>query len=215
MRLFADDSSIFTPVKTVEVTHEQLVKYLETVSNWGYQWKMELNPDITKQAVEIISWLKRKNLIILISKSMIFLLLVRNTLSKHLGLFLDARLDFSKHITEAIRKASQVLSLMKYLSKYVSRKLLSLCYNLYVRPHLDYGYVIYQNQRDDLMKLIEQVEYQAALIVTGCWQGTSHEKLYDGLGWELLDQRRWGCRMTTWYKIVNGLTPTYLFEHVP
>ena len=34
--LFADDSSIFTPVKTVEVTHEQLVKDLETVSNWGY-----------------------------------------------------------------------------------------------------------------------------------------------------------------------------------
>ena len=81
MRLFADDSSIFTPVKTVEVTHEQLVKDLETVSNWGYQWKMVFNPDITKQAVEIISWLKRKNLISLISNSMIFLLLVRTTLS--------------------------------------------------------------------------------------------------------------------------------------
>ena len=37
MRLFADDSSVFTPVKNVEVTHEQLVKDLETVSNWGYQ----------------------------------------------------------------------------------------------------------------------------------------------------------------------------------
>ena len=32
MRLFADDSSIFTPVKNVIDTHEQLVKDLETVS---------------------------------------------------------------------------------------------------------------------------------------------------------------------------------------
>ena len=104
---------------------------------------------------------------------------------------------------------------MKYLSKYVSRNVLALTYILYVRPHLDYGDVIYHNQRDDLMKLIEQVQYKAALIVTGCWQGTSREKLYDELGWEPLDKRRWGRRMTTYYKIVNGLTPSYLFEHVP
>ena len=37
MRLFADDSSIFTPVIDVQVTHEQLVQDLETVSQWGYQ----------------------------------------------------------------------------------------------------------------------------------------------------------------------------------
>ena len=104
---------------------------------------------------------------------------------------------------------------MKYLSKYVSRKVLSLTYKLYVRPHLDYGDVIFHNQRADLMKLIEQVQYKAALIVTGCWQGTSREKLYNELGWEPLDQRRWGRRMTMYYKIVNGLTPSYLFEHVP
>ena len=54
MRLFADDSSIFTPVKDVLVTHQQLVDDLETFSKWGYQWKMVINPDITKQAVEVI-----------------------------------------------------------------------------------------------------------------------------------------------------------------
>ncbi len=29
------------------------------------------------------------------------------------------------------------------------------------------------------MNIIEQVQYKAALIVTGCWQGTSRDKLYD------------------------------------
>ena len=56
-------------------------------------------------------------------------------------------------------------------------------YKLYVCPHLDYGDVIYHNQREDLMSLVEQVQYKAALIVTGCWQGTSREKRYDELGW--------------------------------
>ena len=60
MRLFADDSFIFSPVTDVQVTHEQLVEDLETVSNWGYQWKMVFNPDITKQAVEVIFSVKKK-----------------------------------------------------------------------------------------------------------------------------------------------------------
>ena len=214
MRLFADDSFLFTPVKNVEVSHEQLVNDLETVSNWGYQWKMVFNPDITKQAVEVIFSVKKKKPF---HPELKFndIPVAREDYTKHLGLFLDSRLNFSKHITEAIRKATKGLSLMKYLSKYVSRKVLDLCYKLYVRPHLDYGDVIYHNQRGDLMKLIEQVQYKAALIVSGCWQGTSRVKLYEELGWEPLDQRRWGHRMTTWYKIVNGLTPAYLFEHVP
>ena len=64
MRLFADDSSLFTPVCDVQATHEQLVKDLETVANWGHQWKMVFNPDITKQAVKVIFLLRIRNLTI-------------------------------------------------------------------------------------------------------------------------------------------------------
>ena len=214
MRLFADDSSVFTPVKDVQVTHEQLVKDLETVSKWGYQWKMVFNPDITKQAVEVIFSVKKKKPH---HPDLNFngIPVAREDHTKHLGVHLDSRLNFSKHIHEAVRKATKGLSLLKYLSKYVPRKILNLSYKLYVRPHLDYGDVIYHNQREDLMHLVEQIQYKAALIVTGCWQGSSRLKLYDELGWESLSDRRWGRRMSLYYKIVNGLTPAYLFEHVP
>ena len=102
--------------------------------------------------------------------------------TKHLGIYLDSELSFSKHIREAVMKATKGVSLLKYLSKYVSRKVLDLSYKLYVRPHLDYGDVIYHNQRTDFMNLIEQVPYKAALLVSGCWHGTNREKLYDELG---------------------------------
>ena len=62
---------------------------------------------------------------------------VREDHTKHLGFFLYSTLNFSKHITEAICKATKGLRLMKYLSKYVSQKVLTPCYKLYVRPHLD------------------------------------------------------------------------------
>ena len=54
MELFADDSSLFTHV--IDVNHSQYVleSDLKTISEWGHQWKMVFNPDITKQAVEVI-----------------------------------------------------------------------------------------------------------------------------------------------------------------
>ena len=127
------------------------------------------NPDITKQAVEVIFSVKKKKPN---HPDLEFngIPVAREDHTQHLGLHLDSRLNFSKHISEAVRKATKGLSLLKYLSKYMPRKILDLSYKLYVRPLLDYGDVIYHDQRMDLMNLVEQVQYRAALIVTGCWQ---------------------------------------------
>ena len=214
MRLFADDSSLFTRIEGVDQTHEKLVKDLKTVTTWAHQWKMVFNPDMSKQAIELIFSVKRKK-----PKHPNLVLngvpVARQEHTKHLGVYLDTDLSFSKHIKEAVLTALKGVSLLKYLSKFVDRNVLDLSYKLYVRSHLDYGDVIFHNQRDDLMKLIEQVQYKAALIVSGCWQGTSREKLYDELGWESLTDRRWARRLTMFYKIKNGIAPSYLSDHVP
>ena len=65
------------------------------------------------------------------------------------------------------------------------------------------------------MNLVERIQYKAALIVTGCWQGTSRTKLYEELGWESLADRRWLRRLTVFYKITHSLTPSYLSDHIP
>ena len=130
-------------------------------------------------------------------------------------MFLDSRLNFSKHIKEKAAIAMKGISLLKKCSKYVYRNVLSFPYKMYIRPHLDYGGVIYHNQRADLMNLVERVQYKAALIVSGCWQGTSREKLYVELGWESSSDRRWLRRLTIFYKICNGLAPYYLCDHIP
>ena len=165
MRLFADDSSLFTCVKGVDETHEKLDKDLQTVTNWAHQWKMIFNPDLTKQAIEVIFSVK-KNKPQHPDLTMNGVPVAKNDHTKHLGVYLDSVLNFSKHVKEAVLKALKGLSLLKYLSKYVDSYVLNLSYKFYVRPHLDYGDIIYHNQRSDLMKLIEQVQYKAALIVS-------------------------------------------------
>ena len=60
MRLFADDSSLFAKVNGVYVTHQKLSIDLNTITEWANQWKMKFNPDITKQAVEVIFCTKYK-----------------------------------------------------------------------------------------------------------------------------------------------------------
>ena len=101
MRLFADDSSIFTPVKNVIDTHEQLVKDLETVSTWGHQWKMVFNPDITKQAVEVIFSVKKKKPN---HPDLEFngIPVACEDHTKHLGVHLDSRLNFSSSTLRAL-----------------------------------------------------------------------------------------------------------------
>ena len=91
--------------------------------------------------------------------------MAKNDHTKHLGVYLDSALSYSKHVKEVVLKAQKGVSLLKYLSKYVDSKVFNLSYKLHVRPHLDYGNIIYHNQRSDIMKLIEQVQYKAALIV--------------------------------------------------
>ena len=65
------------------------------------------------------------------------------------------------------------------------------------------------------MEKVERIQYQAALAVTGAWQGSSRSKLYGELGWESLSERRWCRRILQIHKIVNNNTPSYLKHELP
>ena len=57
MHLFTDDYSLFTCVNGITETHDKLLKDLQTISIWAYQWKMVFNP---KQVIEVIFSCKNK-----------------------------------------------------------------------------------------------------------------------------------------------------------
>ena len=65
------------------------------------------------------------------------------------------------------------------------------------------------------MAKIESSQYQAALAITGTWQGTSRIKLYKELGLESLSARRSLNRIIQLFKIKNNLSPEFLRNKLP
>ena len=215
IKLFADDSSLFIKVVNVEEAHHTLTCDLNEISAWARLWKMKFNPDISKQAIEVVfscKYEKTRG----VHPPLFFndIPVARKTSTKHLGIILDEKLTFREHILEAIEKAKKGLSLMKFLSNFVNRKTLVLTYTMHVRPHLEYGDIIFHDSARYLMDMLESIQYQAGLIATGCWKNTSREKLYKELGWESLSERRNLRRLLTYHKMLSHKAPAYLNEYV-
>ena len=99
-------------------------------------------------------------------------------------MILDLKLSFQSDVKEVIIKARKGIGIIPFLSKHVSRRdVLDQIYKLYVKPHLDYGNIIYHRYdpefKVEFTKRLESTQYSAA-------RGTNNDKLYEELGWESL-----------------------------
>ena len=161
---------LFTVVYDETVSTQVSNSDLKTIEDWAYQWKMQFNHDVNKQAVQVIFSKKRSKLLhstLLFNGSSV----PTSDDYKHLGFFLDSELNFLRHVKEAITKVRKGIGVIRFMAEYVTRDVLDQMYKLCVRPHLDYGDVIYH--RDDpeinssLTKRLESIQYSAELAVTG------------------------------------------------
>ena len=85
--------------------------------------------------------------------------------------------------------AMKIIGTIKRLNTVLSRFSLLTIYKSFVRPHLDYADVIYdQPSNQSLCDKIESVQYNACLAIIGAIRGTSRIKLYKELGIESLHE---------------------------
>ena len=90
-------------------------------------------------------------------------------LQKHLGcLFLDPRLSFDERLQCILIKTRKIIRLIRELQPVISRAaLLPIC-KFFLRPHLDYGDVIYdQVFNESFQSNLKSVQYNSALTITG------------------------------------------------
>ena len=108
-----------------------------------------------------------------------------------------------------------MIGLIRRLSVNLPCNALLTIYKSFVRPHLDYGGILYDKpSNDNFQSKMEKVQYRACLTITGGIQGTSREQLYDELGLNSLVKRRWRNKLVFFYKIVNPLLPNYLYPYI-
>ena len=76
------------------------------------------------------------------------------------------------------------------------RQSLITIYKSFIRPHFDYGDIIYdQPNNESFCHLIERVQYNAALAITGAVKGTSQLNICNELSLKSLKFRRWFRRL--------------------
>jgi hypothetical protein len=63
-----------------------------------------------------------------------------------------------------------------------------------------------------LINKLENVQIEAARVVTGGTRLVSINSLYKETGWETLQARRENHKKNYFYKMVNGLVPPYLIR---
>ena len=81
-----------------------------------------------------------------------------------------------------------------------------------MRPHLDYGDVIYdQTNNECFTQKIERIQYNTVLVITGVIKGTSQSKLYSEFGFESLKFRRWFRKFCTFLCLKQVV---YLYQNI-
>ena len=114
------------------------------------------------------------------------------------------------------RKISKTIGLLRKFQNFLPRAALIAIYKAFIRPHLDYGDILYdQAYNMSFHQKLESIQYNACLAITGAIRGTSKEKLYQEIGLESLQLRRWYRKLGMFYKIFKSKSPQYLFKLIP
>ena len=93
--------------------------------------------------------------------------------SNHLGIVLGLKLNFNAHADQKIKKCNRIIALIRRLSVALPRNALLTIYKTFVRPHLDYGDILYDKpNNENFQNKSEKVQYRACLAITGAIQGT-------------------------------------------
>ena len=171
-KLFADDTSLFATVKDITTSTASLNNDLTKISEWAIQRKMNFNPDPSKQAQELLfSHFAISYPSLYFNDNPVHQVKLQR-------LFLDQKLSFDEHIQCILIKTHKIIGMIRKLQPIIPRAALLTIYKSYLRPHLDYGDVIYDRAfNESFQNKLESVQYDAALAITGAIRGSSREKL--------------------------------------
>ena len=210
IKLFADDTSMYSFLTDLAKQTETLNSDLSKINEWANKWKVTFNQ--TKTELMIVSRGLNPNLTPLSFDNTV---LVPTTNHKHLGVFLQNNCKWDIHIKSIVTKARMLISCLRSFKYRLSRRALENMYKAYILPHFDYADVLWDNCTQELALELETLHLDAIRTITGSVRGTSHAKLYFESGLTSLSERRRRHKIIMYHKIVNGIVPQYLRTILP
>ena len=128
------------------------------------------------------------------------------TNSPYLGVSISENLEWGDHISKIAIKANSTLGFLRRNLKGCPSKLKEIAYFSMVRSLLEYSCPVWDPYRQGDIDKVNKIQRAAARFVTNNYQRKSSvTALIQDLGWTDLKTRRKNFRLTSLYKILNGL----------
>ena len=115
---------------------------------WAHKWKMIFNPDISKQAQEVV-FSRKTDKVNHMPLTFNAIPVAQTSHQKHLGLYLDEKLNFNHHIKEIISKVNKGIGITRKLRSILPRNALLTIYKAFIRPNIDYCDFIYDQPHNE------------------------------------------------------------------
>ena len=213
--LYADDTNIFSYLLDNQAgphTPNSIQNDINTLSNWSEKMQMSFNPEkchrlhIGKNNNHYPYYLPKIYATTETNTSISYTLYLHELQDvadeKDLGVFVDNKLNFKKHISQKISKANSMLYLIKNSFKHLDKNMFKLLYKSLVRPHLEYASCIWNPiTKDDNIRL-ERVQRRATKLIPGM-QNLSYSERLKELELPSLQYRRLRTDIIFIYNYVN------------
>ena len=125
------------------------------------------------------------------------------TEEKDIGVIIDDKLSFSKHMASKIKKANSVMGLIRRTYSHLDEESFLLLYKGLVRPHLEYANQIWSPILKKDIVAIENVQRRATKQIPG-FRDLSYEERLRKLKLPTLKYRRIRGDVIEMYKILTG-----------
>ena len=203
LSLFADDSKLFSRIvktksksKVVEADNDQkLQKDLNKVVEWAKKWKMEFN--VQKCKIMHLGHDNPRKVYSMDGK-----VLSTTEEEKDLGVLIDNKLDFGKHINSIVGRANRVLGMIRISFACLNIQMFLDMYTALVRPLLEYCVQVWSPYKIGQIKLLERVQRRATRLVPQLKDLCYDDRLAQ-LGLTRLEERRHRDNMIVTYKILT------------
>ena len=201
--LFADDSKIYCRVPRakngkpeLEGAQETLQKDLDELQNWAEKWKMSFN--VNKCKIMYLGYDNAKH-----EYSLNGTTLAETEEEKDLGILVDNKLKFSRHIRGIVARANRMIGLMKISFENMDKDMFLPLYNTLIRPLLEYCVHAWSPSLVKDVQLLENCQRRATKLVREV-KDEDYDTRLEYLNLPKLEDRRTRGDMILTYRILTG-----------
>ena len=125
---------------------------------------------------------------------------------KYLGILINSDLCWSPHVAKLCSKVRKLVGLLYHqFYKHADSATLLTLYKSFLRPHLEYGSIVWDPHLAGDVDALEKVQRFALRVCLKNWS-SDHNQLYNQSQVPALSDRRKQSRLSHMFKIVNDLT---------